>query len=115
LPLRSVEVALVDCFGSVLCMEDRIQLRAILYGWQIQFTPVEWNLVPEADNDDPLAVLRYEVLPIDYFPADVIAEIIPKHVENCGERPALVVADEVLDVFQKKCFRSFGFDDASDI
>jgi len=68
----------------------------------------------EADEEDAFAVLGEPVAGVDDAGVDVIAEVFGEGAVDDGEGAALVVAFEVLDVFEDEGGGLVVFDDAGD-
>src|SRR3546814_8779175 len=69
----------------------------------------------EADDQDALAMLRHEVLPVHHLAVNAVAEILRQHLLDDAEGVALVVTDQVLHVFQQERLWPFRLQDARDI
>ena len=74
---------------------------------------VEASRLAKADDENALAVLRHEVGAVDDAGMDVVAEVFDQRAADDVEGAALVVRDEVLDVFQQEGARPLGLDDAA--
>jgi hypothetical protein len=69
--------------------------------------------LPEADDEDPLSVLRDPRFGIDDFPPDLVPQLIRENVVDNAERSTLIVVEQVLYVLEYKGLRLVMADYAS--
>ena len=78
----------------------------------MQVVPGKAVLLAEARDDDALAVLRSEVLPVDDAVMHVITQFVAQGVQDDAESVAAIVREQVFHVFQQEGARAFGGNDA---
>lgn len=96
-------------FSAVRPVQDRGKARPL--GRQLQIVPCKGGFLAKANDDDPFAVLRGEVLAVDDSVVYVIAQLVAQGLQDDAERVAPVVRKQVLDVLQKECLGPLGGDD----
>src|SRR5690606_849970 len=115
LALRPTDRRPVRRLAAVLAMQDAANLRSVLKCGEVQIVPTELHWIPKADDDDAFAVLRHEMLAVDDLVVNVVAKLVPEHVEDGGEGAPLVMARQVFAVLQQESFRLLPVDDPRDI
>lgn len=112
------EAVAVPCqFGfAAVCLVQDFGHGSPALGGQWLGAPVEADLVglPEADDHDAFAMLRYEVGAVDDAGVDVVAEIVERALDDV-EGAALVVRHQIFDVFEQEGAWLFFLDDAADV
>lgn len=81
-------------------MQDHFQLWRGIRSFHIR--EAETLILPEANDKNPLPVLRRPVPPVDHAEVDCVFQIFLEHVFDRLERLPLVVTDQVSDVFQQE-------------
>lgn len=108
---KSSFVPLQDRFAAVGTVQDVFECVRTL-GWQRQRVEIECDRLAETDDEDALAVLRYEVRAVYNAIVDVVAEVFGQGAADDIKGAAFVVRDEILDVLQQESARTFCLDDA---
>ena len=96
---------------------ERVFLRHVIFKNGFELWPCRrefWEFKPalflEADKENPFAVLRHDALGINHLIINCVAERFGQRVVNDLERAALVVAAEILHVFQHERGRLVNID-----
>ena len=103
-------VMLFRYFRTVLRMQDCHQSLHGFFG-ELHAVEIEAVWLAESGDQNPLPVLRNEVLPVDDAVLHMVAKLFPQRAQDDVEGAALVVRAQVLYVLQQKGLGLLGRDD----
>src|SRR5665213_1025760 len=86
-------------------LEDAAKLWPLPFRRDLQRSEIKVSGITEPHDEYPFALLRYPRFRTDHPMLHMIAEFIFEHVDDGGERAALVMSFKILNVFQDESRR----------